>query len=140
MTHRAIVVAALALHSGCVMTSAHPSTFEPARRPHGVQGALTVGSHTYSDVELLAVQDSGYVVLTGSRVAVAPFRLVSRARFHQIAFGVATDRNGVPVPDVREQLRFASRFPYGIPAPAMAALLQQAGQQAPDTLGATVRP
>jgi hypothetical protein len=140
MTRRAITLVALALVSGCAPTSAHPSAFEPAHVPYGVQGTLRVGATTYHDVELLAVQDSGYVVLTNSRIGVAPFRDVSLARFRRFGYAVPTDRNGIPTADAREQLRFLSRFPYGIPAPAMAALLQHAGQQAPDTLGAPGRP
>jgi hypothetical protein len=139
MRRSAIALAASALLSACIMTSASPRIFEPAQRPHGVGGMLRVGSEAYPEVELLTVQDSGYVVLTGNRIAFAPFRFVTEARFRQMGYGVPTDRNRVPVPEMREQLRHVSRFPYGIPTAAMAALLQQARQQAPDTLGLTVR-
>ena len=134
---RSVIPAALALLSAC-MTSAHPASFEPARGPRGVEGTIVVSGRTHSPVELLAIHDSGYVVLVGGRVGFASFPAVTRAWFRQLGPSVATDRMGVPAPDMREQLRFASRFPYGIPDQAMAALLQRGGQQAPDNLATLV--
>jgi hypothetical protein len=120
-------------------TSADPRQFELAQSPHGVAGTVTVGERRFAVQELLAVQDSGYVVLVGGRVAFGPFRLVNNARFRHLGSIVPVNSEGTPAPGRLQQLRFASRFPHGIPAPAMAALLRQSQQQAVDTLGVTIR-
>lgn len=130
MNRRLVVV--LMLAAACA-TSVHPREFEYA------VGTVTVGEQRFAVQELLAVQDSGYVVLVGGRVAFGPFRLVNSAWFRHPGSIVPVNSEGRPAPGRLEQLRFASRFPYGIPAPAMAALLRQSQQQAVDTLGVTIR-
>jgi hypothetical protein len=132
MRKRLILV--LALVSACA-TSVPPVEFEPAMSPRGVIGEVSVGPTSYSGAELLAVEDSGYVLLHNSRLTFAPFRNVRIARFAQI--GVSY---GKPGRDMYHQLRFASRFPYGISAPVKAALLQHTGQRFPDTLTIVVPP
>jgi hypothetical protein len=121
-----LVVVLFAL--GCY-TSSNPNRFAPAIGPHGVMGELAIAKKRVR-VELLELGDSSYVVLAGNRVAVVPFSAVSAWRFAQIADW----RFGPPAPYLLEQLRSASRFPFGMPPAALAELLSAAGQQAPDDL------
>jgi hypothetical protein len=111
-------------------TSPSVGDFLPAVEPGGIRGDLTAFDRRPVRVELLAVDDSSYIVLSRDRVAVVPFRAVQKAVFAPI--GTTTTGGRAPSPDHRSQLTYASRFPYGIPAPVMARLLEKAGQQRPD--------
>jgi hypothetical protein len=72
-------------------------------------------------------------MLIGSRVAVVPYSSLYRARFTSV--GDVTGHSGErPSRKERDRLTHYSRFPYGIPAPAMSALLALSGQSAPDTI------
>lgn len=119
-------------------TSSPPERFAPAVGPRGLTGALAVARRGWTNVELLELRDSAYVVLADGRVAVAPFRVVSRAKFAQV--GYVAQAFTAPLPSERARLRMASRFPYGMPDAALAELLTLAGQQAPDDLSAPRRP
>jgi hypothetical protein len=116
-------------------TSPGVGDYLPAVEPAGIRGYLTT---TYdrrpARVELLAVDDSSYIVLSRDRVAVAPFRAVLTAVFEPI--GTTTRDGRAPSSSHRSQLRYASRFPYGIPAPVMSRLLEKSGHRRPDDLAA----
>jgi hypothetical protein len=124
----------LATLSAC-STSPSPHDYLPAVEPSGIRGDLTTTfTRGALRVELLAVDDSSYIVLSRDRVAVAPFRIVQIAVFEPI--GTTTRGGRGPSSGHRSQLKYASRFPYGIPAPVMARLLEKSGQQRPDDLAA----
>lgn len=82
--------------------------------------------------ELLAVDDSSFVILDGRRVVVA-----LRPSVRRIELGVFT-RIDIPVTGMalrdRQSLARRSRFPYGISTAAMAALLKDAEQREPEVL------
>jgi hypothetical protein len=124
--------ALLATLTAC-KTSPSPHDYLPAVEPAGIRGDLTTTwDHGAIRVELLAVDDSSYIVLSRDRVAVAPFRVVRMAVFEPIG---TTTRNGrAPSSDHRSQLRYASRFPFGIPVDVMSRLLEKSGQKRPDDL------
>lgn len=130
---RAPLLLCLLLALGCY-TSPRPEKFRPALNPHGVMGTLSFSGKRSVRVELLEMQDSAYVVLADDRVAVAPFRLVLDATFDRI--GRVAVARAAPAAKEQEQLRHASRFPFGIPAQALAALLAVHEQAAPDDLAA----
>jgi len=130
--------ALLATLTAC-RTSPSPHDYLPAVEPSGIHGDLqTTFDRNPLRVELLAVDDSSYLVLSRDRVAVAPFRVVQRAVFEPI--GTTTKDGSAPSSGHRSQLKYASRFPYGIPAAAMSRLLEKSGQQRPDDLAAPSQP
>ena len=118
---------------GCY-TSPRPEEYRPATNPRGVMGTLSFSGNRSVRVELLELQDSAFVVLLDDRVGIAPFRVVLDARFDRI--GVVAVARSAPPAELHEQLRLASRFPFGIPPEALAALLAVHDQAAPDELAA----
>lgn len=114
-------------------TSPRVEDYPPAVEPGGIHGYITpsVDGHALR-VELLAVDDSSYIVLDRDRVVVALFRSLKAARFDPI--GTTTWTGASPSSDHRSQLKYASRFPYGISPPLMARLLAKSGQQRPDDI------
>jgi hypothetical protein len=128
----------LATLTACA-TSVKVDEYLPAVEPAGIRGELTTTYERSSvRVELLAVDDSSYIVLDRDRVAVAPFRVVQKAVFDPI--GTTTREGRAPSSDHFAQLKYASRFPYGIPAAVMTRLLEKSGQRRPDDLAAPPRP
>ncbi len=121
-------VTVVALLSAC-RTSPPPDRFEPARNPRGVAGSVRLTTGSYLNGELLAVSDSAFVMLINSRVMIAPYDVVAIASFDRIGEVSRREARGPSVE--RERLRYASRFPYGITAQAMEALLAHSGQRAP---------
>ena len=119
-------------------TSVPPEKFAPAVGPRGAVGQLTLARGPRRYVELLELRDSAFVLLVGDRVAIAPFRVVRGLALAQI--GDVTFPFEPPRPSARQQLRMASRFPHGMPAPALAELLAASGQPAPDDLSAPGTP
>jgi hypothetical protein len=114
-------------------TSPRVEDYPPAVEPGGIHGYITASADGNAlRVELLAVDDSSYIVLHRDRVVVALFRTLASARFDPI--GTTTWTGASPSSDHRAQLKYASRFPYGISPPLMARLLAKAGQQRPDDL------
>ena len=131
-----VVVRSLAIAtvvSAC-FTSVAPRHFAPANRATGVMGTVAVTGGGQLSGELLAVNDTAYVMLIDSRVTVAPYGTLSAARFAVV--GQVTRAAG-EAPPTKDRRRLASyaRFPYGIPAPAMAALLGKSGQTTEDAVG-----
>jgi hypothetical protein len=132
---RIVAASMLLIMDTACSTSIRVDKYLPAVEPAGIRGDLTTTlDRTVLRVELLAIDDSSYIVLARDRVAVAPFRIVQKAEFDPIG---TTTRNGrAPSSDHHSQLKFASRFPYGIPAEAMSRLLEKSAQQRPDDLAA----
>jgi hypothetical protein len=114
--------------SGCIYTGGSPSKAPLANSPEGVAGVVTVGSRTY-DGELLTVTKADLTMRTSEAVVVIPYSQIESGGFSAI------DVNIVGAPSARnlDQLRYASRFPYGIPDAAMRAILSKMGRPAPDT-------
>jgi hypothetical protein len=132
---RRLLAAALIATLTACKTSPSVDDYFPATEPGGIRGDLTT---TFDRgplrVELLAVDDSSYVVLSRDRVAVAPFRAVRKAVFEPI--GTTTRDGRAPSSSHRAQLKYASRVPYGIPPAVMSRLLEKSGQPPPDDLSA----
>jgi hypothetical protein len=82
------------------------------------------GEHRYNG-ELLTVSDDRMVILMPNRLIEVPLTKVKQFAFKPFA------RGGVPPDSVQlARMRSASRFPYGIPDAALAALLARSGQTA----------
>lgn len=86
------------------------------------------------DAELLMIDDTMYVLETGGRVAIARHSDVRSAEFGRAGRMTFRARSAPSARTIRA-IRARARFPYGIPATAMAALLASARQDAPDDLG-----
>ena len=114
--------------SGCIYTGGSPSKSPLANSPEGVAGVVTVATHVYEG-ELLAVTKADLTMRTPEAVVVIPYSQIESGGFSAIDVTIV----GVPSPRNLSQLRYASRFPYGIPDAAMRAILSKMGRAAPDT-------
>jgi hypothetical protein len=85
--------------------------------------------------ELLALTDTGYVLEIGGRIAFARYSDVKEAEFDRVG-PLTFKARQTPSVRVRIKMRHLSRFPYGITDTALSALLSNAGQSAPENLGA----
>ena len=124
----------LACAMACVHTSREPRDDPAVRSPLGVHSEIDAGNTRYSG-ELLAISGSDFTLLTERGVVVIPFAIAADGRFKTI--DVSTYH--APWEVHAQQLKYASRYPYGIPDAALAAILRQRGQTAPDTIKATTR-
>ncbi len=124
------LLGALAL-GGCHVGT-RVGSFAPATGPAGVH--VTVDSRVASfDAELLAVSDTGLLLAGDSGLVFAPYRAIRRATFNQLDDEIY---KGVP-PDAaaRERLRLTSRFPHGVSAERLHALLAAYHQDTLRVLG-----
>lgn len=128
-----LLALAAALLSAC-HTSPPPERYPPARDPRGVAGTVAMRNGQKHEGELLAIDDSAYVLLVRGRVGVAPFTAVNSARFAEQSNFPTSSEGAAPTRRARERARLVSRFPFGIPPVALAALLAEARQDAPDDL------
>ena len=119
------------------MTSKPPEKFSGARSVRGVVGSLELRDTRAHSGELLAVDDSAFVILEGDRVGIVRFSDVRSGRFTQMgSASLVVGPN--PTPAVLARARMLSRFPYGITATAMRSLLAASKQEVPDDLGRSV--
>lgn len=123
-----LVVLLGALAGAACYTSRDPLRDPRALSPRGVHGDIETSARNYSG-ELLALTDADFVLLTDERLVVIPFVVARDGKFGSI--GVSTF--GAPWERHAEQLRYSSRYPYGIPPAALSAILRSKGQEAPDT-------
>jgi len=117
------------LVNGCIYTGGSPSKSPLANSPEGVAGIVTVAMHVYKG-ELLTVTRADLTMRTSEGVVVIPYSQIESGSFSAIDVDIA----GAPSPTHLYQLRYASRFPYGIPDAAMKAILSKMGRSAPDTV------
>ncbi len=114
--------------NGCIYTGGSPSKSPLANSPEGVAGVVTVATHVYEG-ELLTVTPADLTMRTSGAIVVIPYSQIESGGFSAIDVHIA----GAPSPRNLNQLRYASRFPYGIPDAAMKAILSKMGRSAPDT-------
>jgi len=115
--------------TGCIYTGGSPSKSPLANSPEGVAGVVTAATQVYEG-ELLAVTKADLTMRTAEAVVVIPYSLVESGGF------AAIDVDIVGAPSLRnlDQLRYASRYPYGIPDAAMKAILSKLARSGPDTV------
>jgi hypothetical protein len=116
------------LASGCIFTGGSPKESPLAKSPEGVEGVVAAAARLYEG-ELLTVTRADLTMLTSTGVTVIPFSQIESGVFSAIDVRFSN----VPSATKLDQLRYASRFPYGIPDPAMKAILSKRGRAAPDT-------
>jgi hypothetical protein len=114
--------------SGCIYTGGSPSKAPLANSPEGVAGVVTVATRVYEG-ELLTVTRADLTIRTSEAVVVIPYSQIENGDFSAIDVTIVR----APSPRNLDQLRYASRFPYGIPDAAMKAILSKMGRSAPDT-------
>ena len=95
------------------------------RENRGTIGTVTTATGGFTG-ELLTVSESTLVIV-GAKVTSIRTSAVTIVRFPDIS------RNPRPLnTELLNDLKLRSRYPYGIPAPALAQLLEARGQRAPD--------
>ena len=123
---RALALAALVLVTGCVMrVGQHVRDYPAATRAEGTQVAIT----TYADSiqgELVEARDTALVVASPTRLALVPLRWITVASFADLR---RRPERPLSQSDI-ERLRFLSRYPYGMPSPALSAMLSARNQAA----------
>jgi len=137
MTRRTgpLAVSIMLAAAACVVRTGHPAS-EDARvvSAQGIIGTLSLSSGGTATGELLSVDEAAFVILADTRVLVVPFSAISSGTFSRpgAQHNTRIPIRGSPTAERQRELRDHSRYPYGIPAPAMAALLNRAGQSKPD--------
>ena len=116
-------VAALLLAAGCHI-GPQAKHHAPALRATGASVTVTTAIGHISG-ELLELRDTALVVLA-AQVTLVPIRAIEQAAFSDTR--LTMDRRYALRPEEREELRLLGRYPYGIPAAAMAKLLASRGQ------------
>ena len=114
--------------SGCIFTGGSPSHSPLANSPEGVAGVVTAAPTIYKG-ELLTVTNADLTMRTPEGIVVIPYSRLESGDFDEIDVHIA----GTPSPMKLDHLRYASRYPYGIPDAAMKAILAKLGRAAPDT-------
>lgn len=112
--------------SGCHV-GPRPESFPPAQRPEGVAARLVTRSRQVRG-EVLVVQDTALIV-RGDSLYFVPVAVIREGTFH--AMREAEIRRGAFVRkrDGRERLQLVSRFPQGLTADRLQALLAAYGQR-----------
>jgi hypothetical protein len=129
---RILSVAALLALAGCPVGTTHRS-FRPAQSPAGVEARLDVEGRRDPVIgELLAVRDTGLVLLVQRRVTLVPYNVTRAAIFPQVG-ATSLDRKR-PDPRIEERIRLVSRFPQGIGPDLERSLLAAYGQTSMDVL------
>ena len=95
------------------------------KQNRGTTGTVTTATGGFTG-ELLTVSDSALVIV-GAKITSIRTSAVTLVRFPDISRNPRTlDAK------LLNDLKLRSRYPYGIPAPALAQLLEARGQRAPD--------
>jgi hypothetical protein len=133
MTKRTFTAMLLATTLSACLTSPRPLTVAQEDSQHGASGGVYMsnGAHHYG--ELLALDDSSIVLLTDNRVAIGALAHVARLEFEDLEVRELGPAGRLPAAALQKG-KEASRFPYGITAPAMTRLLASTGQTAPAQL------
>ena len=123
----------LALTTGCSMGTrarAYPPALDPAGRL--VQVNL---NQRLINGELLAVSDTGLLLLQQRQVILVKYSVISNSSFEDLPPSVAVRNREPPSAPVREQLRLASRFPQGVTPERLQVLLLAYGQDSLKVFG-----
>jgi hypothetical protein len=94
-----------------------------ATTPNGARGTIKLTDREPISGELIAVTDSSFLI-AATRVTEVPFTLARVCSFDPFKFRCSQ----------RSDLRMISRYPYGMPADALAGLLAARNQPSLDVL------
>lgn len=95
------------------------------KQNRGANGTVTTATGAFSG-ELLTVSDSA-LVLAGEKITSIRTSAVTSVTFRDVSRNPRTLDA-----ELLKDLKLRSRYPYGIPAPVLAQLLEARGQRAPD--------
>jgi hypothetical protein len=126
---RVIITVALCVAASCYHTSPPVERDPLALSPRGVSGEVATNARTYTG-ELLTITANDLTMLSENRIVVIPFSLMGSGDFGSIDVMI----KGAPSSRHFDQLRYASRYPYGIPAPALRDLLAYLQRPKTDTV------
>ena len=132
MTTRTLAAALLMSLTSC-LTSPPALSIAQADGQRGALGSVYMSDGRQHSGELLAFDDSTIVILTGDRVAIGALDHIDRVSFEDFET-MYTGLHHNPSSRTLRQGRKVSRFPYGITAEAMTALLTSTKQTSPDRL------
>jgi hypothetical protein len=127
--NRVLMMLALCGAAACYHTSPPVERDPLALSPRGVNGVVATSAQTFSG-ELLTITANDLTMLSENRIVVIPFSLMGTGDFRDIDVML----KGAPSSRHFDQLRYASRYPYGIPVPAMQDLLAYLQRPKTDTV------
>lgn len=104
------------------------SSLSVAHQPGGARATVVERAGTIADVELLAVDDTGMVVLWSQNVAYLAF--ANTSKFSSNAINVTFANGSAPPHEEWMRLRLMSRFPQGLTPDLEARLLAAFHQRA----------
>ena len=124
--------------AGCILGRSL-STFEPAHSPHGISLSIIGWTGIRFQGELLALSDSGLLMLVDERVAFVYADAIERVRTAPGAEGffvIGGDLRNTPS---AQRLIPLSRYPAGISQPVLRQLLNTCSQEFPEPVRARRR-
>ncbi len=105
-------------------------SFPPAQRPEGVAARLVTRSHRPLSGEVLVVQDTALIIRRGDSLYFVPVAVIREGTFPNVSEAQIRRGAFVRMQDGRERLQLVSRFPQGLSADKLQALLEAYGQRA----------
>jgi hypothetical protein len=128
MPARVAVIISVLILTGCTFGQ-RPQNLAFTRAPLGANAELSTDAGAVRG-ELVAVEDSGLMVLRGRRLLFVPLQRIQTVTIQTL--GRMNLRQGSP--ENFRSARLVSRYPYGLSPQVLAALLRTYGQTAPDSL------
>ena len=134
---RAIAAPSLALcaTTGCILGRSL-ATFQPARSPHGITLTIIGWTGIRFQGELLALSDSGLLMLVDERVAFVYADAIEQVRTAPGATGFFVGDGDLRNSKSAQRLIPLSRYPAGISAPVLRQLLNACSQEVPEPVRA----
>lgn len=129
---------ALCATTGCILGRSL-STFEPARSPHGITLTITGWTGIRFQGELLALSDSGLLMLADERVVFVYADAIERVRTAPGAEGFFVIGGDLGSTPSAQRLIPLSRYPAGISGPVLGKLLNACSQELPELVRAQRR-
>ena len=122
--HR-ISLASVLCCTACFKVGPSTQDLSLATIPNGARVAVQTNTQQVSG-ELLAVRDSGIVIVFGGRMALVPYPSIRRVMVNEL--GQYSVGAGTPSAENRAKLNLVSRYPQGIGAELERRLLARTGQ------------
>ncbi len=121
-----LLIAMASYVSSACFVGMSTAKYRPAQQPAGVGIAISTPQGKTSG-ELLALGETGIIVLIHNKVHMTPYSEILSTELDQTSGYVISNRTA-PNADVKEHLRLLSRFPQGLTPELLVQLLQAYGQ------------
>ena len=121
MMNRLTVTLAVAVVLTACAVGPKVKNFVPAQKPSGVETSLKLDGGGSVTGELLAVEETALVILSGNNVTRVAYESIDSGTFPQTAIRIGGHQ--LPRADARERLRLLSRFPQGLTPTLLSSLL-----------------